>query len=60
VRADEGDPTGPPDHSTVSDEPHAAGEADHQHAASAEGADRVPGHATANLSFGIDLLRNGF
>jgi outer membrane receptor protein involved in Fe transport len=48
----------PMEHGGSEDE-HAAGEADHQHAASAEGADRVPGHATANLSFGIDLLRNG-
>ncbi|PWT85042.1 MAG: hypothetical protein C5B57_03700, partial [Blastocatellia bacterium] len=35
----------------------AAGEADHEHATSAEGADRVPGHATANLSLGVDLMR---
>lgn len=48
----------PMEHGGAEDE-HAAGEADHEHAQSAEGADRVPGHATANLSFGIDLLRNG-
>jgi hypothetical protein len=36
---------------------HAGDEAAHEHATSADGAERVPGHATANLSFGIDLLR---
>jgi outer membrane receptor protein involved in Fe transport len=39
---------------------HAEGEADHVDAESAAGtAARVPGHFTANLSFGVDLLRRG-
>jgi hypothetical protein len=38
---------------------HAAGEAAHEDAVSIGGAPRVPGHFTANLSFGIDLLRRG-
>jgi outer membrane receptor for Fe3+-dicitrate len=38
---------------------HAEGEADHTDAASAEGAARVPGHLTANISLGIDLLQRG-
>ena len=38
---------------------HAEGEADHTDAASAEGAARVPGHFTANISMGIDLLQRG-
>ena len=38
---------------------HAEGEADHVHATTAGGALRVPGHFTANLSFGVDLLRTG-
>jgi hypothetical protein len=38
---------------------HADGEADHTHAESAEGAARVPGHYTANISLGIDLLQRG-
>jgi outer membrane receptor protein involved in Fe transport len=46
----------PMEHGDSADE-HAAGEADHQHAQSAEGAERVPGHTLANLSLGIDLLR---
>ena len=36
---------------------HAAGEPDHTHAESAGAAARVPGHTTANISFGIDVLR---
>jgi outer membrane receptor protein involved in Fe transport len=38
---------------------HAAGEADHAEATSPSGAVRVPGHFTANLSFGVDLFRAG-
>ncbi len=38
---------------------HTAGEADHEDATSSGGAARIPGHFTANLSFGIDLLRSG-
>ncbi len=38
---------------------HAEVEADHTHAASAEDAARVPGHFTANISLGIDLLKRG-
>jgi TonB dependent receptor/Carboxypeptidase regulatory-like domain len=41
------------------DHEHAAGEADHEDATSSGGAARVPEHFTANLSFGIDLLRRG-
>jgi hypothetical protein len=36
---------------------HAEGEAAHTHATSAGGAPRVPEHFTADISFGIDLLR---
>jgi hypothetical protein len=36
---------------------HAEGEPTHTHAASADAADRVPGHFTANVSFGVDVLR---
>jgi hypothetical protein len=36
---------------------HAEGEASHTHAASADTAARVPGHFTANISFGVDVLR---
>jgi len=40
------------------DHTHAEGEADHEDAmTSAGGALRVPGHFTANISFGVDLLR---
>jgi outer membrane receptor protein involved in Fe transport len=35
---------------------HGEGDADHTHAESADGAARVPGHFTANISLGIDLL----
>jgi outer membrane receptor protein involved in Fe transport len=38
---------------------HGAGAADHTHAAAAGGASRVPGHFTANLAIGLDLLRRG-
>jgi hypothetical protein len=38
---------------------HAEGEASHTHAESADAAARVPGHFTANISFGVDLLRGG-
>jgi outer membrane receptor protein involved in Fe transport len=38
---------------------HGAGEAEHGHAISPGGASRVPGHFTANLSFGLELLRDG-
>ena len=48
----------PMEHRGAEDE-HAEGEADHTHAESAEGAVRVPGHFTANISLGIDLLRRG-
>jgi hypothetical protein len=41
------------------DHAHAEGEADHAHATTAGGALRVPGHFTANFSFGVDLLRTG-
>jgi hypothetical protein len=41
------------------DAEHAAGEADHQHGTSSGVGARVPGHFTANLSFGVDLLRSG-
>jgi hypothetical protein len=41
------------------DHEHAAGEAAHEHAASSGGPARVPEHFTANLSFGVDLLRDG-
>jgi outer membrane receptor for ferrienterochelin and colicins len=40
------------------DHDHAESEADHEHAAAAGGRSRVPAHATANLSFGVDLLRS--
>jgi hypothetical protein len=46
----------PMEHGDAADA-HAPGEADHTHAESADGAARVPGHFTANVSFGIDLLR---
>jgi hypothetical protein len=48
----------PMEHGGAEDE-HADGEADHTHAESAAGAARVPGHFTANISLGIDLLRRG-
>ena len=38
---------------------HAAGEAAHEDAVSTGGALRVPEHFTANLSFGVDVLRSG-
>lgn len=38
---------------------HAEGDADHSHVSSGERAARVPGHVTADLSFGIDVLRAG-
>ena len=38
---------------------HGAGEADHAHAESATSDSRVPGHFTADLSLGVDVLRNG-
>jgi hypothetical protein len=38
---------------------HAEGEADHTHAESADAAARVPSHFTANVSFGVDVLRGG-
>jgi hypothetical protein len=46
----------PMEHGGAEDE-HAEGETDHTHAGSAEGASRVPGHFTANISFGLELLR---
>lgn len=36
---------------------HAEGDAGHTHAESVGGAPRVPGHLTANMSVGVDLLR---
>ena len=36
---------------------HAEGEADHEDAAGGAGSDRVDGHATGNLTLGLDLLR---
>ena len=36
---------------------HAAGEADHAHAQSTGSAPRVPGHFTAGVSVGVNLLR---
>jgi hypothetical protein len=41
------------------DHEHAAGEADHADGTSSSSAARAPAHFTANLSFGIDLLRTG-
>ena len=41
------------------DHEHAAGEAEHAHAASAGGAARVPDHFTTNFSIGVDLFRFG-
>jgi hypothetical protein len=38
---------------------HAEGEADHTHVEAAGTAARVPGHFTANVSLGIDVLRGG-
>ena len=35
----------------------AEGSPDHTHAVSAADAERVPGHVTANVALGIDLLR---
>jgi len=46
----------PMEHAAVEDL-HAEGEATHTHAESADGAARVPGHFTANISFGVDVLR---
>jgi outer membrane receptor protein involved in Fe transport len=46
----------PMEHGEVEDV-HAEGEATHTHAESADGAARVPGHFTANISFGVDVLR---
>jgi hypothetical protein len=40
------------------DHEHAEGEVDHGHAQSTGDAHRVPKHFTANLSFGVDLLRD--
>jgi hypothetical protein len=40
-----------------SEHEHGASESDHEHADSAEAATRVPGHFTADISFGIDLVR---
>jgi outer membrane receptor protein involved in Fe transport len=37
---------------------HGDGEAGHDHGTAAAGASRVPGHVTANLSAGVDLLRD--
>jgi hypothetical protein len=39
------------------DHAHPVGEAAHAHAESVDGAARVPGHVTADVSFGIDLVR---
>ena len=41
------------------DHQHTEGEADHDHAAAARAAARVPSHFTANLSIGLDFLRDG-
>lgn len=46
----------PMEHGEGEDE-HAGGEPHHTHAESAGTAARVPGHFTANMSFGIDVLR---
>jgi hypothetical protein len=46
------------EHGEAGDE-HASDEPAHVHAESAGGAPRVPGHFTANVSFGVDLLRRG-
>jgi outer membrane receptor protein involved in Fe transport len=46
----------PMEHGAAQDA-HAPGEPDHTHAESAAAAARVPGHSTANISFGIDVLR---
>jgi outer membrane receptor protein involved in Fe transport len=46
----------PMEHGAAADD-HADGEVDHEHADSADGATRVPGHFTANVSVGVDLLR---
>jgi hypothetical protein len=37
---------------------HAEGESAHEHGAGAESTGRVPGHFTANVSFGINVLRD--
>ena len=49
-----GTPTGHGD----AEHDHAEGEDDHAHADAAESALRVPGHLTANVSFGVDLARD--
>lgn len=41
------------------DHQHTEGEVDHDHAAATRAAARVPSHFTANLSVGLDLLRDG-
>src|SRR5439155_12628893 len=46
----------PTEHGDTQDQ-HAEGEVDHTHAESADAAARVPGHFTANVSFGVDVLR---
>ena len=38
---------------------HAPGAGDHEHAQSTGTAPRVPGHFTANVSFGVELFRGG-
>ena len=40
------------------DHEHAEGDADHAHVSAAEEVLRVPGHFTANLSFGVELWRS--
>lgn len=49
--------SGTPMEHGAGEDAHAEGEADHTHAESAGGAARVPSHFTANISFGIDILR---
>jgi outer membrane receptor protein involved in Fe transport len=48
----------PLEHGHAEDE-HSLGEPEHEHAASTETAARVPAHFTANVSFGVDMLRYG-
>jgi glycine/D-amino acid oxidase-like deaminating enzyme len=49
--------SGTPTEHGDSEDVHAEGEPAHIHAASANAADRVPGHFTATISFGVDILR---
>ena len=50
--------SGTPTEHGESEHIHAEGEPTHTHATSADTAERVPGHFTANISFGVDILRS--